>query len=156
MLATYAFTVVSAAAVVSMLMIFISRRMLYAMLSFSSLLICIALLLVILGLPLLALLQLFIMVGGVSTYLFVGVSSENLSRFKHTGLPILLVLSIALVALPLYRLSGVQLGSGSYVLTSSFIAQSVRADLALFYMIALMLFGVGIGSIIIIKMLARE
>ncbi len=136
------------------LFMFRAREMAHAMVGFLLVTVAAAALLVVLNLPLLALLQLFIMVGGVSTYLFVGVSSENLSRFKHTSLPILVVLAIVLAAVPIYKLSLVQSAAGlSNAISTAVIQSAVSSNLTLFYMLAVLLFGIGIGSIVMMKSL---
>jgi NADH-quinone oxidoreductase subunit J len=153
MLSEIIFGVAAVVAIGASLFMFKAREMTHAMLAFLFVTISAAALLVVLDLPLLALLQLFIMVGGVSTYLFVGVSSENLSRFRHSSLSVLVVLAIALAVVPVYKIaSGVQsLGAQSNSLSTAFITSAVGANLALFYMLAILLFGVGIGSIMMMK-----
>jgi NADH:ubiquinone oxidoreductase subunit 6 (subunit J) len=154
MLSEIVFAVASIVAFGAALFMFKAREMAHAMLGFLLITIAAAGLLVVLDLPLLALLQLFIMVGGVSTYLFVGVSSENLSRFRHTSLPVLVVLAIALAAVPIYRISMLQnLGGQSNALNASVISAAVSSNITLFYMLAILLFGIGVGSIIMMKSL---
>jgi NADH:ubiquinone oxidoreductase subunit 6 (subunit J) len=154
MLSALVFVVSGLVAFGAALFIFRAREMSHAMLGFLLVTVSAAGFLAVLGLPLLALLQLFIMVGGVSTYLFVGVSSENLSRFRHTSLPILVVVAIAIAAAPIYRISMLQsLGGQSNQLGPGLISAAVGGNIALFYMLAILLFGIGIGSIAVIKSL---
>ncbi len=145
------FWAIAAALGVSMLFVFRSRNMLHVMIGFSLVFVVGAVVFFMLNLPLLALLQLFIMVGGVSTYVFVGVSSESLSGFRHTSIGLLALLMALLIAMPLYRIGGLQIGSGANTLSNGIIAASMGSDMGLFYMIALMLFGIGVGSIIIMR-----
>jgi len=152
MLSDIVFFVSAIIAVCAALFIFKAREMAHAMVGFLMLSIAAAMVLALLNLPLLALLQLFIMVGGVSTYLFVGVSSENLSKFKHTSFPILVALSVALATVPIYKvISLYSLELQVNTLTPSLISASIGNSLPLFYMLALLLFGVGIGSILMMK-----
>lgn len=138
------------------LLIFKAREMAHAMVGFLMVTVAGAALLALLGLPLLALLQLFIMVGGVSTYLFVGVSSENLSKFRHTSLPVLVVLAIMLCSVPIYKISSMPgLGVQSNTLDSGSLTAALGGDLALFYMLAVLLFGVGIASIMMMRSFGR-
>jgi NADH:ubiquinone oxidoreductase subunit 6 (subunit J) len=154
MLSEIVFFISAVAAFVAAVVMFKAREMSHAMVGFLFITLSAAAVLAVLGLPLLALLQLFIMVGGVSTYLFVGVSAENLSRFRHTSLPVLVVGAIALAAIPIYRISFLQgLGGESNSLTGSLLTASVGSNMALFYMLAVLLFGIGIGSIIMMKSL---
>jgi NADH:ubiquinone oxidoreductase subunit 6 (subunit J) len=152
MLSDIVFFVSAALAVCSAFFIFKAREMAHAMVGFLGLSIAAAFVLALLNLPLLALLQLFIMVGGVSTYLFVGVSSENLSRFKHTSFPVLVALSVALAVVPIYKiLSAYTLELQVNTLTPSVISSSLSSNLPLFYMLALLLFGIGISSILMMR-----
>jgi NADH:ubiquinone oxidoreductase subunit 6 (subunit J) len=156
MLFEIAFLVSIAVALGGALFIFRAREMSHAMVGFLSVAVAGAAFLALLGLPLLALLQLFIMVGGVSTYLFVGVSSESLSKFRHTSFPILVVLAIGLSAVPIYKV--LTLGSsGTQVSTlgSGALSASIGANLTLFYMLAIALFGIGIASIVMMKSFKR-
>ncbi len=152
MLLYIAFLVSAVVAICSALLIFRARAMVDAMVGFLIVAVASAAMLAVLGLPLLALLQLFIMVGGVSTYLFVGVSSENLSRFKHTHFPAFVVLAIAIAAVPIYKV--LTLGGPSVqtnTLTSGAIVASIGSNIALFYLLAILLFGIGIASIMMMK-----
>jgi NADH:ubiquinone oxidoreductase subunit 6 (subunit J) len=139
-------------AVVAALSVFRAKEMSHAMVGFLFVSVSTAALLALLGLPLLALLQLFIMVGGVSTYLFVGVSSENLSRFRHTSFPVLFILAICLAVVPVYKVLAA--GTASPVtgaLGSATIAAGISGNLALFYMLGVLLFGIGIASIVMMR-----
>ena len=146
------FVVSGLAAFGAALFMFKAREMSHAMIGFLLVTIAAAGLLVVLDLPLLALLQLFIMVGGVSTYLFVGVSSENLSKFRHTSLPVLVVLAIVVAAVPIYKISMIRgIGGQSNVINSGLLSSAISGNLVLFYMLAILLFGIGIGSIVVVK-----
>jgi NADH:ubiquinone oxidoreductase subunit 6 (subunit J) len=151
MLLEIAFFVSAAVAVCAGLFIFRAKEMSHAMVGFLGVAIAGAALLAVLGLPLLALLQLFIMVGGVSTYLFVGVSSDNLSRFKHTSFPFLVVLAIALLVVPVYKVIIIGFVGQPSAVGAGGLAASIGPNLTLFYMLAVALFGIGIASIMMMK-----
>lgn len=156
MLSEIVFGVSAAVAIFAALFMFKAKEMTHAMTAFLVVATAGAAILAVLGLPLLALLQLFIMVGGVSTYLFVGVSSENLSRFKHTSISALAILVVALLAVPVYKIySLASTANQGNVLSNSAIKASVAANLPLFYMIAILMFGIGIGSIIMMRTLKQ-
>ena len=70
------FAIIALLEILSATLVFVFKDMLHVVLSFSALFIINSAIFMVLGQPFLALLQLFIMVGGVSTYLFVGVASE--------------------------------------------------------------------------------
>lgn len=151
------FAVIAVVELTAIVLMFKSKRMLHAMAAFAMFLFGIAFVLALLGLALLALLQIFIMVGGISTYMFVGVASENLSKFNHTSAIALAVMAIILFLALSYRFYNVQTtqANGINTLSNSNLAKFVGSDVALFYMIALLLFGSGMASIILIKRIGR-
>lgn len=152
MLSPIALAISAIISVCAAFLIFRAREMTHAMVGFLIVSISTGAVLAILGLPLLALMQLFIMVGGVSTYLFVGVSSENLSRFRHTSFPILVVLAIALAAVPIYKVLTIGIAGGPQnSLSGTSLAYGISGNIVLFYMLAIMLFGIGIGSIVMMR-----
>ncbi len=103
--------------------------------------------------PLLAVVQLFIMVGGIATFLFVGVGSAAYSKFGHTRKLVLVVLWAALFVVLVSALNGVRFTSElpSATFWSSNIASSLQSSAALFYVMALAMFGVSLGAIILLK-----
>ncbi|MCL4373517.1 MAG: hypothetical protein M1360_01780 [Candidatus Marsarchaeota archaeon] len=105
--------------------------------------------------PLLALLQLFVIVGGVLTYFFIGVASAGLSKFKHTYYLPLAVLAIASFLLLAYASIGINT-AGSNVLTRQMIANYVGSSISVLYVLAIVLFGVGLGAIELLKKLGAE
>ena len=74
MFAAYAFVVLSAILIFFALMIFKSKRLLHAVLALTGVFFMSSVVLLLLGQPLAALLQLVILVGGMSTYLIVAVA----------------------------------------------------------------------------------
>lgn len=151
------FIVLSSAALASAAMVFASKEMLHVMVAFAAFSIVISLVLAYLNLPLLALLQLFIMVGGVSTYMFVGVASENLSRFRYVRVPLVAGLAVLMFAATAYRLalSGTDF-NGSNAVTPLLVGTSLSGSLPIFYMIAALLLFSGIGSIILMRKLVDD
>jgi NADH:ubiquinone oxidoreductase subunit 6 (subunit J) len=106
--------------------------------------------------PLLATIQLLVLVGGISMYLLVGTASESFSKFKHTNMALMLVLAAVLFAVIAYPVIS---SPGSYAssTTTSFSIQQqsqfVGNDLVIFYIIALLLSGISIGAIALYKKL---
>ena len=88
------FIVLALAELLSISLIFVFKDILHSVLSLAMAFFINSLIFLMLEQPLLALLQLFVMVGGISTFLFVGVASVSLSRFGHANLLLLLVLSV--------------------------------------------------------------
>jgi hypothetical protein len=92
------------------------------------------------------------MVGGVSAYLFVGSASAGIPRSMHTNYAILALLSIAFFTVIYYGASSTEfLSAQGNVLSEQAIASSLSSNIALLYLIALMLFGIGIGAIVLLR-----
>jgi NADH-quinone oxidoreductase subunit J len=148
------FFIASFLALLSSVLVFFLKDMLYAVLALTMLFIFNSLLFLVLQQPLLAVIQIFIMVGGVSTFLFVGVASAELMQFRFTklaGLLLLWVVVFAAIAYPMYS-KGVRISSTSI---NTFGTQEIAASLgqyyALYYVMMLLLFTVSIGAIVALK-----
>jgi hypothetical protein len=94
------------------------------------------------------------MVGGVATYAFVGVASAGYSKFRHTNRMIFMAAYVALFILLAYSvLRPNQPESGQPALPTISLTQALGQNIALLYLIAIVLFGVAFGSIIMMKKL---
>ncbi len=137
--------------------IFIFKDLLHVVLAFSVAFLFNSALFFLLGQPILALLQMFIMVGGVSTYLFVGVGSASYSKFKYTNYTYLAIAYIAVFFTFVFRMTGVSpILPEQNVLSASLIAQTFSSNIGLLYIMAAMLFGIGLSSIVIMKKLGGK
>lgn len=137
---------------VSIALIFVFKDLLHSVLALAMAFFFNSLLFLLLNQILLALIQLFIMVGGISTYLFVGVASVSYSRFKHTSYTALAVLSVIFFALLTYRSLAVGFPTQQQnFLSNNLIRGYLSASVALLYMLAFALFGVALGSILLLK-----
>jgi NADH:ubiquinone oxidoreductase subunit 6 (subunit J) len=148
------FVAVALLEVLSALLIFVFKDILHAVLALSAMFIFNSAIFLVLAQPLLALLQLFIMVGGVSTYAFVGVAAGSYSRFKHTDLLVFAGLVI-IVTLTIYLKAG-QAGvtaSQQNTISKNLIAITLSNDAGMLYMATALLFGTGLGSIILMRKL---
>lgn len=97
---------------------------------------------------LLAVVQLFVMIGGISTYFIIGVASLNLSNFKHIRIiPIVVfaVVVLLVISLPLFSLSFS--GSPNGPITMNTLASEFVGNIGLFYILTLLIFAVALGSI---------
>ena len=151
------FAVIAILEVVSAVLVFAFKDIVHTVLALSLLFVFNSAMFLVLGQPLLALLQLFIMVGGVSTYIFVGVASSTYSEFKATSYKTLVIASIAIFALFSYEsLNSTKIIAGQNILTKQMIQTSIASNIGLFYLIAVMLFGAGMGSIILIKRMGSK
>ena len=107
--------------------------------------------------PFLAIIQLFIFVGGISTYAIVGVASASFSKFPHTNRLAFIAVFIILLTVISYPVFGMK---NTVMQHNSFTALQVKTGISsymgLFYLITAMLFGIAIGSIILVKSLGRS
>lgn len=132
------------------------KDLLHSVVLLTMLFISISLLYLAMSQVLLALLQMLVLVGGVSTYLFIGTASQSFSKFKHTNIPLLVIGSLIIflaIAYPI--ITGAQSYSGTGANAFSLQSQSafLGGDMVLFYIITLLLFGMGIGAIVIYRKL---
>jgi NADH:ubiquinone oxidoreductase subunit 6 (subunit J) len=142
-------------ALAASIFVFIFRNILHIAAAISVLFILNSALFLALNQPTLAVIQLLIMVGGVSTYLFVGVAAIGYSKFKYTNWPALVISAAAIFGILIYG----AYNSGSLAMLASHaapqayaansIAQSFSSGSSVFslYGIMIMLFGIGIGAI---------
>ena len=146
------FMVLASADILSLLLIFVFKDILHSVLALSVSFFVNSLIFLLLSQPLLALIQLFIMVGGISTYLFVGVASAPLSHFKHTSHAVLAIVSVVFFAACFYNAAGMQLPAPqNNALSGEAIATYLASSMGQLYMVALVLFGAALGSIALLK-----
>lgn len=109
-----------------------------------------------LGQPILAVIQLFIMVGGVATYLFVGVASEHPNEKRHTNMAVFGILSVLIFIAVGYPAIGYFSGSSGVSLSFSTMASEFASGYQLLYILVVLLFGVALGSILLLKNLGEK
>jgi NADH-quinone oxidoreductase subunit J len=150
------FVIVALLELISATLIFVFKDVLHTILAFAFIFIFNSAIFLMLGEPLLAILQLFIMVGGVSTYAFVGIASGTNPKFKSNNYLVLVAIFLIIAvsfSIIIMRLSPV---GNDNILSISNISSSISSNIGLFYLITLMLFGVGFGSIIIFRRLGKK
>ncbi len=76
------FLIVSVIALAFSVLVFVFKDILHAAIALSGVFLMNSLFFIVLSQPLLAVVQLFIMVGGITTFLFVGVAAAPYSRFQ--------------------------------------------------------------------------
>jgi len=151
------FAILALLEIVSALLIFLFKDILHAVIALSATFIFNSALFLLLGQPLLALLQLFIMVGGVSAYMFVGVAAGSYSKFKHMNFLVFFALiAIIIAALYFVTSSSTVSATGQNLLSSQMITDTLTQNAGLLYIIVAMLFGTGIGSIILMRKLGGK
>ena len=148
------FMVLALIEIASAMAVYVLRDLLHSVLALAAFFTVNSALLLMLAQPMIALLQLFIMVGGISTFIFVGVASSGYSRFRSENYNALGIAYIALFVLLAVSIALSQVyGSAHNVLSATLIAQSLSGNVALLYFAALLLFGAGFGSIVVMKRL---
>jgi NADH-quinone oxidoreductase subunit J len=148
------FAAVSAVAVLSALLVFFFKDILHAASALAALFFLNSVLFAMLGQPLLAIIQLFVMIGGISTFLFVGVASYTLSSFKHTRMYVLVILWLvvfAAMAYPLLKGQTTPTSQEQNYLGAGAAAGSLGTSMSLFYVLSVLLFAIALSSIILLK-----
>jgi NADH:ubiquinone oxidoreductase subunit 6 (subunit J) len=137
--------------------IFISRSLLHSVISLTLAFVVNSALFLIMKQPFLAIIQLFIFVGGISTYALVGVASSGFSKFPHTNKFAFIAVFVILLAAISYPLLTANISStGTNAFTPLQVKSGITGYIGLFYLITAMLFGVALGSIILFKSLGRS
>lgn len=143
--------------IVSTVLVFVFKDILHAIVALSDAFLLNAALFLLLKQPILAILQLFIMIGGIATYLFVGVGSEGLSKFKHVNtiqFYAVLIGIFVVISFPLIKVSFAQAQQSNILSPSNY--PELFSQIGILYLITVMLFGVGIASIVLLKRLENK
>lgn len=156
MLDQNAFLIVAPLVVIASIMIFVQKKIIYSVLSLTAVFLGSAIVFYLLGQTFIAILQLIIFVGGLSTYVMVAVATEE-KNLKLISLPFFFVIAIILFAgltlilnyLPVQNPAAT---NPDFLIAASYALQS---DYVLLYLIALLLFAVTIGGTLVIKRFSR-
>lgn len=151
MLGTLALFVVSAFTVVSALCVFLSKRLMHAVVSLALAFLGTAVAFLVIGQTLIAILQMIVFVGGLSTYLVVAVAADerNSAMLRIPYFIAALAALLVAVALAIW-----QLPQGSIVYGSAFLASfssALEGQYAVLYVITALLFGTLISSVLILR-----
>lgn len=157
MLELILFLAVTVIAILAALDIFLEKELFKSAIALAVTFAASAAVLLFLSQTLIAILQLLLLVGGLSTYLIVAVASGERKYFRHTDMRVLVILFIVLDAVFTYVLS---MASFSLVVNGN---ESIGLALdlgfiefyVLLYFIVLLLFAVSIGSILLIKKMVQ-
>ncbi|MCL5430271.1 MAG: hypothetical protein M1504_02215 [Candidatus Marsarchaeota archaeon] len=160
MLGIVIFAIFAALGIIFSILVFTFKDILRATLMLSGVFFANSLLFLLIGQPILAVVQLFIMVGGVTTFIFAGVASIPYSKFKHTRLRLLIVFWIVFflaIVLPLFLGNSLGVsGSEGNIFNGSSINESISSGIGLFYIMLILLFGVSLGSIVLMKRMGAK
>lgn len=147
--------ILAALIVIGASLIFVFKNVLHVAIALSFVFFVNSLIFLLLNQPLLAVIQLFIMIGGVSVYLFVGVAAASYSNFKYTNYIALAAVAVALFAVMTYGAynTGTVNLAQNQTLTNSYTAIQVvtsltsRYTIVSLYAITLMLFLLAMAAI---------
>jgi NADH:ubiquinone oxidoreductase subunit 6 (subunit J) len=142
------FAVATLLGIASAVLVFMLKDVLHSVIALTFLFIANSAIFLILGQPFLALLQLFIMVGGVSTYAFVGVASSGYA----TNLTLFALFAIVIFAVLAYKGAPPNaIVQQQNMLSTNYLSQALASNVGLLYIMAVMLFGIALGSILLMK-----
>ena len=136
------------------LAVFLSRRVLHSVLALTVAFVGSALVFLYLGQTFIALLQLFVFVGGLSTYLIVAVAGEEADHSISVWrfLPLMVILALGFSSLFLSaNFNSAPSGNSFTAATGS----ALEAYFPVLFMIGLLLFSTVMGSIMIMKRFVR-
>jgi NADH:ubiquinone oxidoreductase subunit 6 (subunit J) len=146
------FIILAVITIVSAFAIFISRSILKSALALAFVFIAVSAVLLLLGQAVIATIQLFILVGGLSTYIILAVASETKPNKSKTNMKIFTILFIVIFAVTSYSIlpSILSINTAQNNIYAA-ITYAMSQYLLPIYAIILFMFSVAIGSIIIIK-----
>ncbi len=151
MLGTFAFLVVYAFTAISALYMFLSRKLMHAVVGLALAFTGTALAFLVMGQTIIAILQMLVFVGGLSTYLVVAVASEERSSMMLKAQYFIVALAAMLIAVVFAMW---QVPQRSIVYPSAFLASfssALSGQYAVFYVIVALLFGTLISSVLILR-----
>lgn len=154
---TALFVIIALLEIFSAVFVFFFKDILHAVLALSMVFVFNSALFLVLAQPLLALIQLFVMVGGVSTYIFVGVASPSYSKFRGTNY--VAFAAIYLVILLVFTVKVAQISPSAIeqnTVSSTLISETLSSNAGLLYILTILLFGTGFGSIMLMRKLSGK
>jgi NADH-quinone oxidoreductase subunit J len=151
------FAIVSVLGVILAALMFAFKDILHSAMALAGVFLVNSLLFIALNQPLLAVIQLFIMIGGITTFIFVGVASATYSHFKYTKLGWLGLLWLVFFIAIAFPLTKIQFnGQLSNIFGPSNVAISLGSSVGLFYIMLFVMFGVSLGAILLLKKTGGE
>ncbi len=146
------FAVVAAFEMLCAMLMFIFRNALHSAAALALLFFANSLAFLLLGQPLIAIIGLFVTVGGISTYMFVSVASVRYPQLKARralSIGLLSVLVFLAMSYPIFSWGAA--AANAPMLSISALSPSLAASLPFFYLIAALLFGSALGAVLILK-----
>ena len=131
-----------------------SNKMIHAALFLSLVFFINALVFLLLSQPILAILQLMIMVGGIATYIFVSVApaKNSIAKVRYGVLVLLFIILFVNLALPMLLKGYINNAGLNYSFGLNNMIYYISANIGLFYLMGIMLFTTALAAIILMKM----
>ena len=146
----YAVAAVSVFMVISSAYVFATKKIMHAVLALTGAFTGSALFFMLMGQELVALLQLFLLVGGLSTYLIVAISTEevrvSVKNFTSLVVTAVILYGAMAILLPRFLQGSLQSNNFSYVA-----GQAFESQYAILYFIVALLFAATLGSILMLR-----
>jgi NADH:ubiquinone oxidoreductase subunit 6 (subunit J) len=143
------FAAVSIVALICTYLVLVLKDILHVVIAFVLVVIAASALMLFVGQPLIAVIQLLIMVGGIATYLLVGSASVKFNQANHTNIPAFAVLSSVLFIVLV--IASLRSGVSSYSPYSPFTGGNFDYGQTFFYLLIITLFSVSVSSIMLFK-----
>lgn len=146
------FTIAAILALIATAVMFVAKDILHSAAALTIVFFINSVFFLLLGQPLLAVVQLFIMIGGIATFLFVGVASHTYSNFRPSNvqrLSIIWVIVFLMLLVPLNSIRIPQTQANTFDFAN--IAYSLTANPAIFYLMLLTMFGIALGAIMLLR-----
>ncbi|MDE1856774.1 MAG: hypothetical protein KGH98_01680 [Candidatus Micrarchaeota archaeon] len=146
------FFVLALAEIIALLLVYVFRDIVDVVVSLSAAFFINSLIFLALNQPLLAAIQMFIMIGGISTYLFVGVATEGyLAKLMTSKALFIAVFAMMFVLLSYPLLSMGAAETEPAQITGQQVGSQIGASVFYFYIMALLAFGATVGAIILLR-----
>lgn len=131
--------------------VYLLKSVAHATIALASVFLFNSLMFLVLGQVFLAEIQVFIVIGGIATYLIVGTATLSRTGFRHVRLPAFVAMLVLFSAVLDYSVYSVGFSASQ---NNSFPSGGIVlmfSSMGLLYLIVLMLFAVSIGSIVLFK-----
>ncbi len=145
------FAIVAILEAIAAILVYTSKKLLHSVVALALFFIINTLMFIVFYQPLFAAIQLFIMVGGVSAYIFLSVGQHMQSPLKHTNYLSMAVFSVLAFIAFFFLFSGSGITSPASIPISQ---PGLSSDLAIaipfFYEMAFLLFGTSLAAVVLL------
>lgn len=156
MLELFSFIFLALVGFASAIVLLLQRNLFKAAIALAIVFVAVAGFIAVAGQTIIALFQLLILVGGLSTYLIVAVASEKESSFRHVDMRVVTIVFVLFGALIFYSVAAnshpASLGNAGILAD---ITAAMKGYFAFMAAIAFLMFAIAIGSVLLIKRAVR-